>query len=272
MRFNSDDYVPLMSHRHFRCLYELSSFDDGPERGWTNLQLALKLRASVDQVSLWEDPLSGTKMDSLFKTMDVYDWPSARHRIKMKELHYTPCIPVNFRDAHIIMKRHLFGEMHGLPVSMIESKHTTDIYVPPTLWHRRWFPADMGLDIFTTPIDHLVSKKLKRALSQNLENTSQQWINTGFKTVTSRRLWNVSREVIPRIIDDSLYISNVHTISAPRGSGSLLPLFFARLKLHLCVHINLSEWYDPPSKWRLWRYKGNGPQCLVNRYKGKIVF
>ena len=145
---------------------------------------------------------------------------------------------VHFVDAHLIMNARLYGERHGLPVSVMNNAHGGEYEVFPMFGGISMRPIDWW-DSQPPTGNVLTGHQNEERQGNSSTHTSQ---NPGrAEAPPSNKLWRISRQQVARVIEGELYVSVHHKVSAPAGVPDMLTKLLDFWDIPFCYHLTFSQ-------------------------------
>lgn len=133
---------------------------------------------------------------------------------------------VHFMEAHLVMNRHIFGELHGLPLQTLARQATFEKFI--VFNHTNLFQQ------FHWHSDVKTSQRLelqKYIFDQRPEGAAVE--------VCPETPWRFSFNYQPRIINDTLYIARFHTVDGPKVRWVDFAGLLNSMNLPICCHLQL---------------------------------
>jgi hypothetical protein len=141
-----------------------------------------------------------------------------------------PCMreaTVHFMEAYLVMNRHFFGELHGLPLQTLERHSTFEKFIDLESGHmtegsarQDWLRSSSRFDF-------------PRTCEQTVFNRRPE----GSRAEAFQRPWRFSFDYVPKIIDDELYIARFHKIDGPMVFWKHLVELLNSIHLPICHHL-----------------------------------
>lgn len=222
--------IPLSDRDKVELLLSLEK--DIPERSWCPYCNRLCRFKSTSE-ERWMDQDHATLCEGLIEVIDGENFnrpPESKFNLVD--------IGVHFVDAHLVMTARLYGERHGLPISVMNNGYSDEYEVFP--WYQ---------DIPLRPIGRSASQSATQEVTTSRQGEVKQGDNSTrtaqlqgkAPSPSLRKKWRISRQQMTIIIKGEFYVSVRHMASAPSGLSYMLTTLLRCWDIPLCYHLTFSQ-------------------------------
>lgn len=223
--------VPIISESEKVELF-LNLEKDIPEHSWCPYCNRF-CRFKSTSKEKWLDQHHARLCTGLFDIIDGHHF----HRAPGRRYNLVD-IGVHFMDAHLVMNAHLYGNRHGLPISVMDNSHNDVHNVFP------WYAEipDMRIQWCDSRFPTCEDATGRPAEVEHGDSSMQApQRNERPQPPPAPKRWSISRRQTARIIKGELYAFVRYKASAPAGFSYMLPTLLQHWDIPFCSHMTCRQ-------------------------------